>query len=263
MPMPWLKLHTEARNNAKLRSLPYDVRWLWFCLLCYASEQEERGTIKATRKIIAIEVSDGDIERLDRGLQELESLGLVTTRDTCDMHLEITFKKFCERQQKYPSDSRDEQRKRKAKSRQHKKLGNVSRMSRVGHESVPSGHDTEEDIDIDKKKPPTPLKGDRDFVLPDWIPRADWDAWIEMRKAIRKTPTIHAMRLAVTELQKLRDSGDDPGAVLRRSILNSWAGVFPLTRVDSFKANAKPAKSDRPQYMPRPEVAQEVTCETN
>ena len=43
--MKWFKLHTEARNDAKLRSLSDSEHRMWFNLLCFAAEQEKRGTI--------------------------------------------------------------------------------------------------------------------------------------------------------------------------------------------------------------------------
>jgi hypothetical protein len=69
-------------------------------------------------------------------------------------------------------------------------------------------------------------------VLPDWVPREDWDAFVEMRKAIGHPLTGEGKKRAVKELSKLREQGNDPAAVLNASILNSWRGLFPL------KANA-------------------------
>lgn len=64
--------------------------------------------------------------------------------------------------------------------------------------------------------------------LPDWIPKAEWDAFLEMRKRIKKVPTDHALGLLVKELEKLKAAGHTPAAVLDQSTVNSWAGVFAL-----------------------------------
>jgi hypothetical protein len=266
VPMPWLKLHTEARNDAKLRSINYEIRWLWFCLLCYAGEQEPRGTIIANRKIVAVEVADGDLEKLERGLAELESLGLVTlvtTRDTCDMPLEITFKSFLKRQQKCPSDSRDNQRERKARSRQNKKLGDGSRESRVSHESVTSGHDTGEEGDKDKKTPPTPSKGKRSvFVPPDWIRPEVWSGFTAMRKSKRAANAPYALELVVKELMKLRDQGNEPNEVLEQSTRSSWTDVYPIRSKAPTQSDSKPIKPGRPSYLQPQRRVTEAPCET-
>ncbi len=67
-------------------------------------------------------------------------------------------------------------------------------------------------------------------VLPEWIPGAAWAAWIEARRAIRAPLTPKARTLAIAALARLRDAGNDPGAVLEQSALRGWRGLFPLTR---------------------------------
>jgi hypothetical protein len=78
-------------------------------------------------------------------------------------------------------------------------------------------------------------------ALPDWVPLDAWNGFMEMRKRQRKVPTERACELLVGQLEKLRDAGHDPGAVLDRSTSNSWTGVFPL-----------PMESRRPQLQSIP-----------
>jgi phage replication O-like protein O len=66
------------------------------------------------------------------------------------------------------------------------------------------------------------------FILPDWINKETWDAFIEMRKRIKKPATEYAKHLIELELQKLKDAGEDPQAVLEKSIRSSWQDVFTL-----------------------------------
>lgn len=66
------------------------------------------------------------------------------------------------------------------------------------------------------------------FVLPDWIPADPWDAFVSMRKGIRKPMTDHAKELAVGKLRELSDDGHPPGAVLNQSTFSSWQGLFPI-----------------------------------
>lgn len=71
-------------------------------------------------------------------------------------------------------------------------------------------------------------KSDEPFVLPDDLPADEWDAFVEMRKRIKKPMTDHAKRLAVGKLHKLRSSGHDPTDVLNQSTLNSWQDLYPI-----------------------------------
>lgn len=67
---------------------------------------------------------------------------------------------------------------------------------------------------------------DLGFALPDWIPQATWDAFVEMRKKIKAPLTDHAMTLTVKELSDWRAEGHDPVAILNHSISKSWRGLY-------------------------------------
>lgn len=75
---------------------------------------------------------------------------------------------------------------------------------------------------------PKPKRAARDapFVLPDWIPRDQWDAWVDARTKRRNPPTNWAKRLAVSRLEELRAKGYAPAVVLAESAFNGWAGLF-------------------------------------
>ncbi len=77
------------------------------------------------------------------------------------------------------------------------------------------------------KKPPVSR-----FEPPEWIPRAEWDAWIKMRKAKKAAPTLEALELSVMDLEKLREAGHAPISVIRQSIARSYTGFFPLSQPD-------------------------------
>lgn len=64
--------------------------------------------------------------------------------------------------------------------------------------------------------------------LPDWIPEDAWNAYLEMRKKLRKSPTHRATELVFEKLLKLKNGGHAPAAVLEQSVRNSWQDVFPL-----------------------------------
>jgi len=66
------------------------------------------------------------------------------------------------------------------------------------------------------------------FILPIWIDKDTWEAFLEMRKKKRAIPTERAKQLLVKELEKLRGEGNDPNEVLNQSIMRNYTGVFPL-----------------------------------
>jgi hypothetical protein len=55
-----------------------------------------------------------------------------------------------------------------------------------------------------------------------------WDAWIEMRKKLKKAPTDHAIKLAIAKLTKMQAAGHAPNDVLDQSTMNGWTGLFEL-----------------------------------
>lgn len=92
-----------------------------------------------------------------------------------------------------------------------------------------------------KKDKPSSKRVREKFDLPDDIPKAEWDGFVEMRKSIGKRLTVNAMHLAVKRLRKLRDEdGWPPGDVLEHSTLNSYQGLFP----------PKDRRNERPQQQP-------------
>lgn len=98
--MPWFRLYHEARSDAKLRLLADDEHRVWFDLLCFASEQDTRGSIATgdDRFPLAVEVAHGDIDLLARTVARLVKLRIVT--DSGDR---LTFLHFSDRQYDKPS----------------------------------------------------------------------------------------------------------------------------------------------------------------
>lgn len=64
--------------------------------------------------------------------------------------------------------------------------------------------------------------------IPDWIPEENWNAFVEMRKAIKKPLTPYAAQRIVAKLDALRAAGHEPGAVLDQSTVACWQGVFEI-----------------------------------
>ena len=85
-------------------------------------------------------------------------------------------------------------------------------------------------------------------ILPDFIDKETWDAFLETRKKKRAVPTEHAKVLLIKKLEEFRDAGDDPNEVLKRSIMNGWTGIFPL---DKKGGQSGPHKRSATKLIPR------------
>jgi hypothetical protein len=90
---------------------------------------------------------------------------------------------------------------------------------------------------VDGKQETTPKTTPR-FALPDWVPLESWNDFLEMRKGLRAAPTEKAKALLVGKLKILKDSGEDPKAVLEQSVERSWKGVFSVKESLRGKSNA-------------------------
>ena len=77
------------------------------------------------------------------------------------------------------------------------------------------------------------------LVLPDWINKLTWGAFLEVRKK-KKTPNTHyALALIIKDLKKLKDEGEDPNSALEKSIKHGWTGV--LWESNNGNPGGKPA----------------------
>lgn len=74
--------------------------------------------------------------------------------------------------------------------------------------------------------------------LPDWVDPEAWAGWVEMRKKIKAPLTKRAVTLNLNKLEKLRDDGENPTAVLDQSTERAWRGLFPVH--DSNGSGAAP-----------------------
>lgn len=93
--------------------------------------------------------------------------------------------------------------------------------SNATHNTLPITQDTEHKT---QKKKATVVA----FVLPDWIEKETWDAFIQMRKRIGKPPTDYALKLIVDKLVRFKANGQDVKQVLEKSITSGWQDVFEI-----------------------------------
>lgn len=93
------------------------------------------------------------------------------------------------------------------------------------HPWEPNHHRTTNRTTIE---PPKGKKVVEPVHLPDWLPSGAFADFVDFRKSIKKPMTVKAQELAVQELEKLKDSGQNPVDVINQSILNGWQGLFAI-----------------------------------
>lgn len=159
MAYEWFKLYTEARTDAKLRTLTDGQHRIWFNLLCFAADQPERGVIVGyDDDLLAVEVANGDAEALADTISRLAKLRILARAEDGTLSLTNWGKRQNVRTV-YPSDSPEETRKRKQEQRAREQPHDVTSR----HEpSRVSRHVTGIDVEGERD---TDLEGDRDRSL--------------------------------------------------------------------------------------------------
>jgi uncharacterized protein YdaU (DUF1376 family) len=87
------------------------------------------------------------------------------------------------------------------------------------------------------------------FVVPDWIPKETWDAFIQMRKRIGKPPTDYAINLIIAKLERFKSNGQDVKQILEKSITSGWQDVFEIkgNPADNIRLTVPP--SNEPNHV--------------
>jgi len=64
--------------------------------------------------------------------------------------------------------------------------------------------------------------------LPAWIPPEEWAAYLEMRQTLHAPLTERGIVLTIRHLERLKNEGSEPAAVLEQSVLRGWKGLFAV-----------------------------------
>ncbi len=187
--MPWFKLYAEARTDAKLRSLTDEEFRLWFNLLCYASEQPERGVIRDyDEELLALECNA--LPALLRvTLVTLSKLRIVSCTESS-----VTFCAFSRRQEMKPSDAPERIKARVAKHRAKVKSGDVTPVKR---DVTPVTPREEKERDIEDSNSSVSPSGESSFNVED------------VRDAPQKTTTTTSTAWNEKVLQQTADRARD------------------------------------------------------
>ena len=117
----------------------------------------------------------------------------------------------------------------------HSKIEQASRAGKASAERRTNARSTDvqpnnkqETINNKQTKEASPKVADAPVVLPDWMPLETWQAYLAMRKKIKKPATDYAMKLLVDKLEKFKANGQDVKKVLEKSITAGWQDVFEI-----------------------------------
>ncbi len=125
-----------------------------------------------------------------------------------------------------------------SKIEQASKAGKASAERRTNARSTDVQPTNNQEPITNNHKPKKEKATDVAFELPDWIPLETWNAFIDMRKRIKKPATDFAKKLIVGKLEKFKAQGHDVVAILEKSITSGWQDVFEPKENKSFAQQA-------------------------
>lgn len=237
----------DWRKDSALQSCSVAARGLWIELMCIMHECEPYGVLAINgRPMQPAQIARlvGEGEKVVRGLLEELEAAAVFSRDESGAV-------FSRRMLK-------DERIRSIRASAGRLGGNPNLLNQKDNQapkqkakqkptpsSSSSSSTTSSPIGDDSPQPPQAGAGAGSGAhqLPDWMPPADWQAFVEHRKRVRSPMTDLAQTKAIAELDRLRADGHDPVAVIDQSIINGWKGLFPLKN----RALGAPVLAARPE----------------
>lgn len=225
----WFRFYDSVVDDPKVQRLPDAAFRAWVNLMCIASKGGGFFSTDLADISFALRVSEGKARDL---LQILQSAGLIERFET-----EWTPHNWGTRQ--YASDSSAE------RMRRHR-ANKVTADVQPRDEHVTSHVQNSDGADTDSEKIQNRTEKKKEEVapvaLPAWMPLETWTSFLGTRKKV----TPHASKLLVSQLEKLKEGGDDPKEVLEQSIMNGWKGLFPLKRANGNGSGLrKPTATDQ------------------
>ncbi len=218
--MKWLRLYVDILDDEKIARMSDRTYRIFTYLLLLSREREQEGTIDMSLGDVAwrLRMPEKDIAK---AIADLKALNILFEDNSS-----IQFINWSKRQFRSDDVNSRVQRFRGKKINKHETFHETLRETL---DVTAPETETETETETEKKPPLPPLrKGGNGFSPPDWVPRDAWDAFIESRKRQKGGITDRAKELIVLQLDKLRQAGHDPEAVLNQSVAMGWKGVFPI-----------------------------------
>jgi len=139
------------------------------------------------------------VKQVRTALKKLESTGEVASKTT-NKNRVITVVNYNKHQDKGKQEDRQEANKGQAEGKQR-------------------ATDNNENNNNNKNN-----KGN--LPIPSWMPKQDWEDYLEMRNKKKKPATDRAKQLVILKIDGLRKKGHCPAKLLQESIINGWVSVF-------------------------------------
>jgi hypothetical protein len=204
MANPWFRLYSEFAHDPKIQMLPEAMQRRYVMLMCLRCS-ETLETLHETEIAFQLRLSEAEL---------IETKQLFVSKNFIDKQWNLL--NWDKRQ--FVSDS-STMRVRKHRDNKKQPSNDDETLQKRSSNAIDTDTDKKQ---INKKETIVSL------VLPDWIPLDTWQAFIEMRKKIKKPPTDYAMKLIVSKLEKFRANGQDVKQVLEKSITSGWQDVFEI-----------------------------------
>lgn len=228
MSIQWLRLWHEMPNDPKWRTIaraskqaiPSVIAVYMHLLVAASSNANERGRTESVCIEDVASALDLDPEQVEQIIEAMQGRVLEGGR------ISGWDKRQVEREDGSAA---------RAKAWREAKKAEKEAQANAGERKQTPDKDKEKEKNINNKAPATPL--------PDWIPLPSWEAYLAMRKTIKKPLTGEGIPLAIAKLERLRAFGSAPKDVLEQSTLNSWQGLFEVKRGGPEGAPA-PLKKD-------------------
>lgn len=81
---------------------------------------------------------------------------------------------------------------------------------------------------------------------PEWLPLDAWNAFLDMRKKIKKPATDYAQKLLLKKLAAFYANDLDPSVILNQSIVNGWQDLYaPKEAGRGFGYDVAPGRPGR------------------
>ncbi|WP_211598156.1 hypothetical protein [Halomonas caseinilytica] len=188
-----------------------------------------------------------------RMLKALQDKGLIVLASTNSITLvRLTAKAKAWNKKEDGSEKFPGQGRKNLRGGSEKNPSKVGKKSDPGSEKSPTDQDTsdqdtsdqdtsdQDTSDHDTKDQDT---SDQGSALPEWLPADAWAELLEHRRQLKAPMNDLAKTKAINKLDKLRQDGSDPAAVIEQTIVNGWKGVFPVKgnvhRLDDHRPRPK------------------------
>lgn len=241
----WLKLKKDffKRHDIKIvESMPNGKDYVLFYLKLLVESVDHDGELRFNETIPYNEqmlstITNTNIDTVSNAMKLFRELGMVEILDDQTIYMnEVS--KMLGAETYWAQKKREERQKSKLSNQNTPQIGhcptNVQDESNVSNQEIEKDIDKEleKEKDTKKSKKKKPANADFTSVFSSYTSNEELidalNAFVEMRKAIKKPPTERAMKLILNKLTKLSESDDQKIKILEQSILRNWIDIYDL-----------------------------------